>query len=610
MKLKSILVLLALLLALCVLVSCNDSTPPAGETPGGEVTPGGGTTPDPLKEITGVTFTDKTVTYNGSKHTLLIAGTLPAGVTSNYSGNEGTDAGTYPATVTLSGEGYRTLVLSATLSVEKATLTGITFEDQTFTVDGTEKEIRITGTLPQGAQVQYENNKGAVQGTYNAVAMISGGKNYKDMTLTATMKLCPKLTDLAAEVIADVLVMPDLWSFFPDSLKADALGYQTAPTADYASGFVSTSAIPTRVIGKQMNVVYETIGTTETVLKALQTVYNASSAITSLYQNYINGNPEDYACFSGETAGIRFKITLDGDNYQLLADIGTANVELTYDSTTALCTGRVQLTDSNAVKYELGDNYLKISLSVLGVSINQMEFVRQGDTVLGYVYEFLGTESLNTKTSALIEIDDTYTTIISNKRESDDLIVAGEVEVYLNSNGQLLGTHVKESNSKNDYDTKWFHLGQVNGITSVKAENKQNILNAHTVYINGSANSISTKTVSLLNPTRRFDIEMKRMFVFVWDAQKEAYVKQAIDIPMLFIQSDHVDTFGEDFYDKNKNNGVTAEPSLALSATASAYITERYAALLPVYEQVKVAVTYADVVAYIGEKNAFFEENN
>ncbi len=144
----------------------------------------------PDKEITGVTFEGATFTYDGTEKEIKISGTLPEGVTVQYTDSKGTDVGVYNAVAILSGEGYVTKTLRATLTIEKADidLSEVTFEDLTVTYDGTEKEIKITGeeNLPEGVTVQYTNNKGTNADTYNATVTIKGN-NYNDATLTATL---------------------------------------------------------------------------------------------------------------------------------------------------------------------------------------------------------------------------------------------------------------------------------------------------------------------------------------------------------------------------------------------------------------------------------------
>ena len=68
-------------------------------------------------------------------------------------------------------------------------LSGITFEDSTFTYDGSEKAVKISGDLPNGVSVQYTNNKKTDAGTYTATARLydENGKELKVMTATLTI---------------------------------------------------------------------------------------------------------------------------------------------------------------------------------------------------------------------------------------------------------------------------------------------------------------------------------------------------------------------------------------------------------------------------------------
>lgn len=600
MKRKTLLRFFILVFAVCaalLLVAC-DSEPAGGSESSTPSTP-------PKADITGVSFEGLEVTYNGTAHTITVSGTLPAGVSVAYTGNTATDAGTYTSTATLSGEGYNTLTLTAVLKVKKAAISGITFIDKTVIANGTEQSVVIAGELPAGTAVAYENNKGIDQGTYHATATITGS-NYETLVLNAALIIKPDLSALATEVIGNVLSVPDIWHFLPDTLRADSLGYNDAPNTDFASGFVFASAIPTKVIGKQMNVVYDALNGVETVFFALKVAYASADVITTLYQSYINQSPDDYAEFSDTAGTVRFKIKLDGANYLLLLDIGTADLELAYDSENGVCRGRIQLSNSNAVKYEMSADHLKVSLSIVGLSLHQIEFVQDEGVVVGRLYEYIGVESASLCTSAMITIDDHYTTIISNKRESDDLGVEGEVEIYDNATGCLIGTEKKEKITLINFDTKWFPLAAIGGIETIKLLPLQNGKNASTVYINGSSTPLAVMDVSKFNPSRRFDIEMRTVWVFVWNADEEKYEKQKTKIPMLFVQSENLDTFTADFFEVNKANGMSSAPTFTLSGVVNAYIADIYAELLPHYAEIKDTVAYGDIVAYIGEKNKFF----
>ncbi|MCE7053620.1 BspA family leucine-rich repeat surface protein [Algoriphagus sp. AGSA1] len=72
---------------------------------------------------------------------------------------------------------------------EKLPIEGITFTDATFTYDGTEKSIQLSGNLPAGVTVTYENNTRTEIGSQTATAKLDGGENYQNLTLTATLTI-------------------------------------------------------------------------------------------------------------------------------------------------------------------------------------------------------------------------------------------------------------------------------------------------------------------------------------------------------------------------------------------------------------------------------------
>src|SRR5690606_3207958 len=95
--------------------------------------------------ITGITLDDGSFTYDGTAHALAIAGTLPDGVTVSYTGNTRTDAGDQEVTATLSGTGYETLTLTATLAVTPRAVT-VTAADRSKVFGETDPELTYTAT--------------------------------------------------------------------------------------------------------------------------------------------------------------------------------------------------------------------------------------------------------------------------------------------------------------------------------------------------------------------------------------------------------------------------------------------------------------------------------
>ncbi len=141
-------------------------------------------------EVYGVTFEDVTTVYDGTMHEVLISGTLPEGVSVTYENNCGTDAGTYLATATFTGEGYAQKVLTATLVIERAALSGVTFSDAVVAYDGKPHLPPLQG-LPADAQISYTADGAPTEGLadpghYTVTVQISH-RNYLPLTLTATL---------------------------------------------------------------------------------------------------------------------------------------------------------------------------------------------------------------------------------------------------------------------------------------------------------------------------------------------------------------------------------------------------------------------------------------
>ena len=188
MKKKIFILLTVLLCLVCVvsLVSCNDEGNPCqhrdaddnalcdkcGEsyTDGTDIiTP---PAPTPIV-VAGVTFSGATYVYDGTSKSLVISGTLPEGVSVSYEGNGQVNAGSYIVTAKFTDTTGNYIVpadMTAMLTITKAPLTNVFFENAAYSYDGTEKFLAITGTLPAGVSVNYEGNGKTEPGTHAVVA--------------------------------------------------------------------------------------------------------------------------------------------------------------------------------------------------------------------------------------------------------------------------------------------------------------------------------------------------------------------------------------------------------------------------------------------------------
>ena len=98
------------------------------------------------------------------------------------------NAGNYKITVSAEGtDNYLPTSKEVSLVIEKAEIEGVAFKGDTFTYDGTEHSIFVTG-LPEGATVEYANNGQINAGTYTVTATVSQ-ENYNDKVLTADLTI-------------------------------------------------------------------------------------------------------------------------------------------------------------------------------------------------------------------------------------------------------------------------------------------------------------------------------------------------------------------------------------------------------------------------------------
>lgn len=556
-----------------------------------------------------------TCTYDGAERELLIAGELPQGASVIYTDNRGTDAGMYEATAVIGGQGYKTLTLTATLIINKATFTGLSFADRSFVADGKEHSLTVTGDLPYGSSITYTDNTAVEAGVYNAVAVITN-PNYEPLKLTATMTV-KSVAGIALDAVSSVLQRPDPWSFMPEAFGAENMACQSMPAGgtEGFSSFVNTRDINGKFIGKQLNVVYSALNNASALLEYTDLIYAAGGAIADVYQTFINGNPDNYRQFSGEAAGFKFRMTLDGKDIELLAGNSVFSAELSYNTETLQRTGRIQLTDGATLKYLNSNDKFKFAVNVtVGgvITSTQLEFVRNGDLWAGYLYEYAGVESAGLKTSAVISCDEDYLKITSAKRETDDLLIEAYQEVYDARTGNFIGAETAEKVKDIAYDTYWFNLYDVTGIDSVKVSDEVNGINADTIFISGSEEAIHTKLMMTLGglskaTSRRFDIEMKEVWYVVaeTDGDKVNYKTQKTTIPMLFVQSEALATFGEDFLASNKSC-MTVAPSVKASVAEEVHV--QFEAHKTLLDSVKNNVDYTAIAAFIGENNSFFEE--
>ena len=170
-------------------------------------------------DMSNVTFVGKNFVYDGTKKSVYIVGDLPLGVTVNYKGNGQIDANSYSVTAEFNGDYtnyYKIQSRTVTMVIQKATydMSAVRFTNKNYIYDGTVKSIAISGTLPEGVHVSYENNGKTNVGKYDVTASFVGdSKNYNvigDMTATLTINQATPYVEVFCDQLLSVESQVDL----------------------------------------------------------------------------------------------------------------------------------------------------------------------------------------------------------------------------------------------------------------------------------------------------------------------------------------------------------------------------------------------------------------
>ena len=396
------------------------------------------------------------------------------------------------------------------------------------------------------------------------------------------------------------------YEYIPESMRPDYdknLVNSADIITDYSS-FVNVSGITTG-FGEQWNMVIENIQESGVFFNVLSVVETLSSVSVTAFNNYFDKNPADTAHHSFESGIYNVTISFDGTEIFYVLDytgdfpiIGneTAQIMLSMNVKTGERVVRVQLGDANALKYVIGENFYEFAIRYLGVR-RAYFLVRENNGVIdGHIYEYLTVSGAEISSAADFYITDDYVTTVGNK--ADGMIGFNNyiTEVYDVRSGKLLGYEVKETQSILEFNTLWFDLKSVSGINSIKyAADTENF------FVNGSSAAWQSKNVSLINFSRRFDIEFRTQYVYEYDEDSGEYAKIKISVPMFFVQEEHYSTLAKDV--KEVNAGV--DVAVTLSAANLNKIKNDYYTYVEVFIANKELVTVDKILEFIGEKKEF-----
>lgn len=404
------------------------------------------------------------------------------------------------------------------------------------------------------------------------------------------------------------------YSYLPETMlpgySANVIG-NAAAEKDY-SGFVNVSDIPKAGYGEQWNMVIENINQSMAFFNVLSAVESISTSSVAVFNNYIDKNPGDTAHHSFASGIYNVTVDFDGETIYYVLDYTATvpvfgeqsiQISLSMDVESEAKTVRIQIGDANVLKYTVSEGSYEFALRMLGVRRSYFsisESVENG--VSGHIYEYLTVSGVEIASAADFYVTDGYVSAVGNKADGMIGFTGYICELYDKSNGRMIGYEVEETLSKITYNTLWFNLYQINGISSVKYKEKTETEKA-AFYINGLSKAWEAKKVggaSFKTASRRFDIEFRTQYFYEYDEVNQEYRTVKASVPMLFVQEENFDTLSADVLEKN---GVSVLVNVAANDLKK--LKGDYATLVDVFILGKDTYTVDFILGFIGSKVLF-----
>ena len=619
---KKILLALCLILATCFMIACGSDTP-GGDTPGGD-TPGGNTSDTqgagsvetqaeiiPGKPTYTITFIDKdgqTIETKTISETVVPTCSYAVEDTQEFDYTlEGwsttPDGEVLSALPAVTGDATYYAIVSSVkqkYTVSFDTMGGTTIQSQVV-------EYGSKATKPQDPTYEGHKFMGWSQSTtaiedVDFEAAITG-----NITYYAVWNEIVEVKAFLEALLSGYQLDP--MSYIPETMRYDYAPNLVSPNAivnDYSNG-VNVSKV-TYGFGEQWQMVLDNVNQSETFFGVLSIVETISATSVAAFNNYIDQNPADTAHYEFENGiynvaikfsdGMLFFVVDYTANIPALGE-QTVQIALLMDVATSEKTVRVQIGDANALSYTIRENGYDFAIKYLGVRRAMISLEKDGDAVTGRIYEYLTAAGVELASCADFYVDKDYVSVVGNKASGLIGFTGTICELYDVTSGKMVGYEVNETLSKINYDTLWFNLKDINGITSIKCVTDASD-NTTKLYVNGSSQAWASKNVGGIGLTmlsRRFDIEFRTQYVYSYDASTETYTVHAVQVPMLFVQESYLESLAEDVKSTNKVN-----VSVAVSQSKIDKLMADYKKYIPIFVNNKETISVEAIIQYIGEK--------
>lgn len=391
-------------------------------------------------------------------------------------------------------------------------------------------------------------------------------------------------------------------SFIPKTMLPE-YNTHTVSSEDIITDFSKYTDISNLIdhgFGEQWHMVIDNINQSQIFFNALGVVDTLSTASVSIFELFIDENPNETAqyTFNEGIYSVTIRCTALTIEYVIdyTADIPvlgtqTVQISLSMNILTRDKDVRVQIGDANALKYELKGKSYTFAMKYLDVSLGSRTAYfsieeTEKDVVKGRIYEYITVLGVDKSSIADFYITDDYVTVVGNKTgealDFNDYIC----ELYSTDTGYLIGIEYMDKKilSGTD-DILWFDLDCITGIKSIRFYDEAFYLNSSTKKWKGNSD---------------YDIEFRTQYFYYYDSEKEEYEEIAVEVPMIYIKADKLEKFENSVEDSND-----IKVSLNVNKSNLNRIMSDYAKYIDILLENREVISSEYIKAFIGQKITF-----
>lgn len=445
-------------------------------------------------------------------------------------------------------------------------------------------------------------------------------KTYVTSTLSNLVKeYLRRLTAIETSTAYDYLPKAMHPSYAKNIVSSSSIDY------DFTS-FTDVSSINQSGYGEQWQMVVENINQSVAMAKVFNIAQTALNAAGTAVDIYITNSYAEEMSYSFNGNGFEGKFEFKNSLLYFSIDLTNAIevpgfgivkpvIKMVYDVLNEKKGMFINLGDAYKVKYTINENGYEMAttygLTISGKSASRSSYLsvtKDDKKTIGHIYEYTTIQGSDMiKACADFYVENNYVSVVGNK-SSGMIAFKGFInELYSADEGRLLGYEVREeltfAGITGTYNTLWFNIWDIEGINSIKVTEKtdDNASGKSTVdvYLNESNILLSPTYNSKLTvkTSRKYDVELRNRYYYTYDEENDKYVKNKVEVPMMFIQEgDNFNSFSSDIF---KDNGIKASVKLAKNHLNK--ILSDYDTLIDIFISNKDKMSSETIIAYLEE---------